>query len=71
MDFIVGLPKSSGYDSILVITDRFSKMATLIPTYATVNAREVVKLVFKNVLNKWGMPLEMLSDRDPKCVANF
>ena len=30
MDFIIGLLKSKGYDSIIVAVDRFSKYATFI-----------------------------------------
>ena len=30
MDFIIGLPKSEGYGSIIVVMDRFSKYATFI-----------------------------------------
>ena len=30
MDFIIGLFKSKGYDSIIVVVDRFSKYATFI-----------------------------------------
>ena len=71
MDFIVGLPKSSGYDSILVVVDRFSKMACFIPTKTTVTARDVADLIFANVIRHWGMPKNMLSDRDPKFVAKF
>ena len=49
MDFIVGLPKSKGHDSILVVVDRFSKMGCFIPTKTTVTAKEVADLIFDNV----------------------
>ena len=47
MDFITGLPFSKNpnggedYDSILIIVDRFSKMARYIPYYKTINALEL------------------------------
>jgi hypothetical protein len=31
MDFIEGLPKSEGYDSIMVVVDRFYKFAHFFP----------------------------------------
>ena len=71
MDFIVGLPKSKGYDSILVVVDWFSKMRYFIYTKTTVTAKEVADLVFANVFKYWGMPKNMLSNRDPKFVAKF
>ena len=32
VDFFIGLPNSEGYDSIIVVVDRFSKYATFIVT---------------------------------------
>jgi hypothetical protein len=32
MDFMVSLPPSKGFDSIMVVVDQFSKMAHFIPT---------------------------------------
>ena len=67
----MGLPKSKRYDSILVVVDWFSKMGCFIPTKSTVTAKEVADLVFANVFKYWGMPKNMLSNRDPKFVAKF
>ena len=47
MDFVTGLPPSKNpnggkdYDLILVIVDRFSKMAWYIPCYKTIDALEL------------------------------
>ncbi|MBW0496129.1 hypothetical protein O181_035844 [Austropuccinia psidii MF-1] len=38
MDFITQLPLSNSFDSILVIVDRFSKMAVLIPTMSSITS---------------------------------
>jgi len=43
MDFITGLPKSAGFDSILTVTDRLTKMVHLIPTTKNATARDVAK----------------------------
>jgi hypothetical protein len=71
MDFIGELPKSKSYDSILVVVDRFSKMACFIPLKTTATAKDVADLVFAHVFRHWGMPKTMLSDRDPKFIAKF
>jgi hypothetical protein len=71
MDFIQGLPSSHGFDSVLTIVDRFSKMVYFIPTRKTVTAKEVADLVFKHVFRQWGLPLHILSDRDSKFTAFF
>ena len=67
MDFITALPESDGFDSILTVVDRFSKMARFIPTKKTVTAPEAAALFVQNVYRTHGMPLSIVSDRDPKC----
>jgi len=38
MDFMVGLPPLRGFDAIMVVVDRFSKMAHFIPTKESATA---------------------------------
>jgi hypothetical protein len=45
MDFMVGLPPSRGFDAIMVVVDRFSKMAHFIPTKDEATAQEIGKVV--------------------------
>jgi hypothetical protein len=72
MDFIVGLPKTqAGYDSILVVVDRLTKIAHFIPMVSTVTASGVAELFMRNVLKFHGMPSEIISDRDRKFVSEF
>jgi hypothetical protein len=72
MDFICGLPCSkAGFDSILVIVDRLSKLVHLVPTTTTMTAPEVAKLFVDNVVRLHGVPSSVVSDRDKNFTAHF
>jgi hypothetical protein len=43
MDFITSLPELQGYNVILVMVDRFSKLVYILPTVATANALETAE----------------------------
>ena len=65
MDFIVKLPCSDSYDTILTITDTFSKASIFIPCNKTINAEQMAKLYATHVLPHYGLPCCIISDRDP------
>jgi len=44
VDFITGLPEAQGYDTILVICDRFTKQVHIIPTMKEMNSLGLVHL---------------------------
>lgn len=72
MDFIVSLPRTPrGYDSVLVVVDKLTKMAHFIPTTTKASASDAAGLVLSNVVKLHGVPLAILSDRDPKFVSKF
>jgi hypothetical protein len=72
MDFITDLPATKqGYDSILTVVDRFTKMIHLIPCTKEITAPEVAKLIYDQVYKYHGMPKVIVSDRDPKFTSNF
>ena len=50
MDFIVKLPRSSHLDSILVVVDRFTKMAHFIPWKESLTSADLASLVFSHVV---------------------
>ena len=57
MDFIVKLPKSQGYNSILTITDQgCTKMAIFLPCNESINAEGVAQLYFNYVFPRFGVP---------------
>ena len=72
MDFIVRLPVTPrGFDSIITVVDRLSKMVHFIPTTTNVTSEEVAYLFFDNVVALHGVPSDIISDRDSKFTAEF
>lgn len=71
MDFVTHLPPSCGYDAILVVVDRLTKMKHFIPCKGTCNAEEVARLYAYNVWKLHGLPQTIVSDRGPQFVAQF
>ena len=72
MDFIVKLPESVGYDSILTITDHdCTKMLIAIPCRETIMAEGVAELFLRQIFPRFGLPSEIISDRDPRFVSKF
>ena len=56
MDFIEGLPKSDGYDAILVVVDRLSKYAHFSLLKHPFTAKTVAALFVKDIVRLHGMP---------------
>ena len=72
LDFIVKLPVSSGYDSILTITDHdCTKASVFIPCNEEITAEGTAALYLKHVFVHYGLPAKMISDRDPRFTSKF
>ena len=71
MDFIPELPNSDGFDNILVIVDKLTKYAIIIPTTTHVTEEETARLFFKHVVSKFGIPRQVISDRDTRWRGDF
>ena len=72
MDFIVKLPESAGYDSILTITDHdCTKMLIAIPCRETITAEGVAELFLRQIFPRFGLPSKIISGRDPRFVSKF
>ena len=72
MDFIVKLPLSNGYDSILTITDHdCMKAVILVPCNKTITAEGVAKLYLEHVFKRVGLPKVFIHDRDTRFMSSF
>ena len=71
MDFIVKLPLSESYDTILTITDTFSKASIFIPCNESINTENTAKLYATYVLPHYRLPTRIISDRDPCFTSTF
>ncbi|GJU91251.1 putative reverse transcriptase domain-containing protein, partial [Tanacetum coccineum] len=72
MDFITKLPRtSSGYDSIWVIVDRLTKSAHFIPMNEKYKMEKLTRLYLKEIVCRHGVPMSIISDRDPRFASRF
>ncbi|XLU48376.1 hypothetical protein S245_043190 [Arachis hypogaea] len=71
MDFIVQLPKSSGYSAIMVVVDHFSKTAHFEAMRTGFTASSVAKIFIGSVVKLHGFSSIIVSDRDPLFLSRF
>ena len=70
-DFITKLPLAQGYNSILVVVDRLTKMVHFIPTTEKTLAEGLARLFRDNVWKLHGLPESIILDRGPQFVAGL
>ena len=71
IDFVTGLPPSSGNTAILTIIDRFSKAAHFVPLPKLPSAAETAQLMVTHVFRLHGLPQDIVSDRGPQFTSCF
>ena len=59
------------HDSILVVVDRFSKMAHFLPYSKTSDAFKIAKLYFDEIVKFYGLPKTIVSYRDVRFISYF
>jgi len=65
IDLIELLPESLEYDRILVIVDRFSKMAHYISINMNITVQGVAKVLWDRVFKNVGISQKVISDQGP------
>ncbi|KAG7585890.1 Reverse transcriptase domain [Arabidopsis thaliana x Arabidopsis arenosa] len=71
MDFVVVLPISRTKDAIWVIVDRLTKSAQFLAIKKTDRAEVLAKKYVQEVVRRHGVPVSIVSDRDPKFTSAF
>jgi hypothetical protein len=72
MDLITALPATpDGFDAILAVVDRFTKMIHPIPTTTTVTATKLAQLFLDRIVVHHGFPTSIVSDRDLRFNSHF
>ena len=71
MDFIMKLLMSKGYDLILIICNRFSKISHFVAMIEKMIAEELVRLFKDNVWRLHGLLESVILDKGPQFVAEL
>lgn len=71
MDFVPDLPPSDSYNNVFVIVDKLTKYAIFLPTTTNVDEVETAKMFYKAVYLPYGMPKQIISDRDSRWSNSF
>lgn len=71
MDFIDSLPKSNGFEVILVVVDRLSKYAHFLPLKHPYTPKLVASAVLNEVVRLHSLPDSIVSDRDVVFLSSF
>ena len=72
MDLITDLPLTArGFDSVLVMVDRLSKMTHFAACKKTISSMELAQLFTKEIIRLHGFQRSLVMDRDPRFTSQF
>ena len=72
MDFVMGLPRmQAGFDAIWVIVDKLTKSTHFLSIRATYPLEKLAQLYVQEIVRLHGVPLTIISDRDPRFTSRF
>jgi hypothetical protein len=72
MDLITALPKTrNNKDAIVVFVDRLTKMTHFAAVTTSIGAKDLAEVFLEKVVKHHGVPLTIISDRDPRFTSKF
>jgi hypothetical protein len=72
IDLITDLPKSGGFDSVMVVVDHgLMKGVILPPCKKTITSEGVAQLFFKKVFSRFGLYNKSISNKGPQFASKF
>ncbi|QRV94990.1 Retrovirus-related Pol polyprotein from transposon [Ceratobasidium sp. AG-Ba] len=71
LDFIMDLPDSKGFNAILVIVDKLTRYAHFVPCTTNINEVETAELFRDHIWSHYGLPRQIISDRDSRWTGAF
>ena len=72
MDFLTHFPRTSWkHDAVWVIVDRLMKLAHFFVVWMTFTLKESCKVYIREIIQLHGVPVSIVSDRDPRFTAQL
>lgn len=71
VDFIVKLPISKGFDSVMVVVAHYSKMSHFIPARETWSSKDLANTFITHIFKLHGLPDKIVSDRGAIFMSHF
>ena len=72
MDFVIGLPRTfRKNDAIWVVVDRLMKVAHFLSVQQGYSLDQLVEIYIKEIVRLHGVPISIVSDRDPRFTSYF
>ena len=72
MDFVTHLPSTlQGHDVVWVIVDRLTKLAHFLAMWMTFTLKRFFRLYIREIVRLHGVPVFIVSDRDPRFTVHF
>ena len=72
MDFVTHFPRTSRkHDAVWVIVDRLTKSTHFLAVLMTCTLEEFCRLYIREIVRLHGVPVTILSDRDPRFTSQF